>query len=76
MQRFHGSCLCGEKKAINGIRLTVMFINISCCKYCFVCVKADYREVCQEMIKASWCGILASLSLLLEARYSSIKFSL
>ena len=29
------------------------------------------REVFQEMVKASWCGILAALTLLLEARWSS-----
>ena len=30
---------------------------------------SNTSDLFQEMVSASWCGILASLSLLLEARY-------
>lgn len=47
---------------------TFLFVLVPSNVFIICYFKVDYREVCQEMIKASWCGILASLSLLLEAR--------
>ena len=55
--------MCGWQR----IELILNFMPYYHCS-CLSIVENDLSEVWKQMLNSSWCGLLAALSLLLEAR--------